>query len=304
MSNAKTKPKWSIKAVLLFILTTVAFLASFVALFVMAVLAGWSPWIAWGLPVMIDRAIVMTIIDMVDTRRMGGKPRFALLVFSVCSLLSTFLNGYHAYISPGDLGLPGLIRVVIGITPPLLLLMLTKLFESAIERDAPLEVLAEESASTEPATALAVAPEALAISEAKLAAPAAEHVDTVAIEAPAPEPALANPVAVPVPVAEAVDSDDVAADDQIDTVATEFDTAIDSGSRLAIVTDLKPAEVIPEEPDGQIEWIVSQARAGVDLSSWKTLAQLLSDGGRPLGDRTVQRRLAAAREQAPEAFAA
>src|SRR5690606_3740493 len=146
--------KWSIKAVLLFILTTVAFLASFVALFIMAVLAGWAPWIAWGLPVMIDGAIVMTIIDMVEARRRGRKPGFALLVFIACSLLSMFLNGYHAYITPGDLGLPAWIRVVIGVTPPLLLLMLTKLFESAIEREASLGVLTEVIAPDKPETAL------------------------------------------------------------------------------------------------------------------------------------------------------
>lgn len=330
MSNAKTKSKGSgflrwldahgltIVAVTLVVLVVASiFVISFASLSELAEYGNISATVAWLWPVAVDGTILAaTVVYFVARKQDPDLKTFTmgtLISFAVVSIVGNVAHGLLAD-AGNDVGwlVRSALIVFINLVPPVGLLLTVHILASLLttrRKDAEVE---SEASQPEPVvTELAEAP---AIAEAKPAAAAVERIEAVAIEAPEPQPVLANSIAAPAPVAETIDSDDVAADDQIDMVDTEIDKAIDSGnavddqadsaSQLAIVTGFKPAEVIPEEPDGQIEWIVSQARAGVDLSSWKTLAQLLSDGGRPLGDRTVQRRLAAAREQAPEAFAA
>ncbi|SJN09903.1 hypothetical protein FM113_07585 [Leucobacter sp. 7(1)] len=59
---------------------------------------------------------------------------------------------------------------------------------------------------------------------------------------------------------------------------------------------------VPTEKDEQIDWLVTRARAGEDVS-WRSTVQLFSNAGVNVSDRTIQRRLREARQQAPEAFA-
>lgn len=79
---------------------------------------------------------------------------------------------------------------------------------------------------------------------------------------------------------------------------TDRDTPVAS---LTPVTRIRTIEALPADPAGQVDWIVSRARAGHDTTR-ETLSRLLADGGQTLSDRTLQRRLAAARDQAPDAF--
>jgi hypothetical protein len=83
----------------------------------------------------------------------------------------------------------------------------------------------------------------------------------------------------------------------------------DDTDDTAVVEDPVPPRqlhlvtAVPSDPAAQVDWIVSRARDGHDVSK-EGLAQALEAAGQAMSTRTLQRRLAAAREQDPAAFVA
>ncbi|WP_353113270.1 DUF2637 domain-containing protein [Microbacterium sp.] len=135
-SDLTLKPKnpvWVLLVVLVSVLIAVAFAASFWAMYEMALLAGTHPGLAWWLPVLIDGTIIVTIFGGAEMSKRSGKNKwFVWLVFGFCTVMSMVLNGIHSGINHDpDSGFAPGFTVIIGMLPPTLMLMLTRVLELA-----------------------------------------------------------------------------------------------------------------------------------------------------------------------------
>ena len=307
--SAKSKNRWSFVAVLLFALTLVTFWSSFVALHDVAQRSGWPTMTAWCLPFMIDGAIVMTILSMVKAKTRGNGTGFAMFVFIFSTGMSMFLNGMHAFVAyDSSQGLARAVTVIVGMLPPVLLLMLTKLFESEIEseseRAAPVEVAAEVAEA-------AALPEAVVVELGEARRQEVPAVTAQAVIEQEDTPAPAEPTEmdeqvvteapviadVPESVMDVVVTEPGVMTAAVEPAVTELTEATDPAPALHAVVN------IPADPAGQIDWIVARARSGSDVTK-KALLQVFEEAGQAVSDSTAQRRLREAREKAPEAFAA
>ena len=88
--------------------------------------------------------------------------------------------------------------------------------------------------------------------------------------------------------------------------STPDDTVLASVAPISEMASVAPVHddspAIPNDPDGQVEWLVDRAEneGGMAL---ETLVECFETAGLSLSKRTIQRRLADARSQHPDAFA-
>lgn len=332
-------PRWimMLLASLLAGVSLITFHSSFAALRDLAIRAGTPAGIAWEWPVMVDGLIVLAMLVIFVARiQRFETPRWAWFAFLFFSAVSIAGNGLHASIVyDNGMGLALPVAIFMGALPPFGLLVASEMFVYMLSHGgAPVGAVATQpdavvSLSQEPAASPEIAdsqpwPAVAALDTvAAVVAPVATPVvgpdndvspvaDTVAglgtreitgFSAVA-EPVVsgAEEVAPQEPVA-AVATPDAAPDTVVEPVATEIDAVADTAEEVAPPTRLHAVESIPADPAGQVEWIVSRAKAGRDVRS-ETLSRLLQDAGQVVSDRTVQRRIAAARELAPEVLEA
>lgn len=259
-------PRWltAIMAVLVTGISLLAFVLSFEVLSELATRAGIPADIAWAWPVIVDGSIVTAMLVIFAWR---GRPRRAtawpwvtLLFFAAVSVVG---NGVHtAVVYDSRQGIPMWFAIFMGSIPPVGLLLSSEMLVRLLTP-------VDEVVATIVATVLAEPDTGLT----GVVAAFEEDLDDDNY-----------PTVSPVPVAAVVAPD-------VPPIATH--------DIVATVTQLHAAEFIPTDPAGQIDWIVARAQAGHDVSR-ETLLQVFEEAGQPVSDRTLQRRIASARERAPE----
>lgn len=262
-------PRWltALTAVLVAGISLLAFGLSFEVLSDLAIRAGLPAGIAWAWPVIVDGSIVTAMLVIFAWR---GRPRRAtvwpwvtLLFFAALSVVG---NGVHtAVVFDATQGITMWFAIFVGAIPPVGLLLSSEMLVRLLT-PADAVVAAVATLSHDPDTKVT---EAVAVLEEALCD------DTDATVSPEPFAATVTP--------------DATVDANQDTDATP----------VVAVTHLHTVEVIPADPAGQIDWIVARAHAGHDMTR-ETLLQVFEKAGQSMSDRTLQRRLADARRQAPE----
>jgi len=287
-------PRWLtvVAAVLVAGISMLAFVLSFEVLRDLAARSGVPADIAWAWPLIVDGSIVTAMLVIFAwrgrARRATAWPWVTLSAFATVSVVG---NGVHtAVVHDPTQGIAMGFAIFVGAVPPVGLLlsseMLVRLLTPAEELDAELVSIGEVVAPVAPVPVswTAVGDTAVADTVADvgiLDTSATESVTSVSVHDKAVAAAInhdAKPDAVIVTSA---------------TGATEPVTPPDQ------VTRLHEVESIPADRAGQVNWIVSRATTGRDVRK-ATLARLFEEGGNPMNDRTVLRRLADARKQAPD----
>lgn len=287
-------PRWltAVAAVLVAGISMLAFVLSFEVLRDLASRSGVPADIAWAWPLIVDGSIITAMLVIFAwrgrSRRATAWPWVTLSGFATVSVVG---NGVHtAVVHDPTQGISMGFAIFVGAIPPVGLLlsseMLVRLLTPAEELVAELASIGEVVVpmAPVPVSLTAVGDTAVADTVANVRVP-----DTGATGA-------VGPVTIQVKaVTAAVDHD--AMSDSVTvtsaTGATEVVTPLDQVTRLHAV------ESIPADRAGQVNWIVSRATTGRDVRK-ATLAQLFEEGGTPMNDRTVLRRLADARKQAPD----
>lgn len=252
-----------VAAILVALIALGAFALSFAALGDLAQRAGIPESTAWIWPLIVDGSIVTAMLVIFSWR--GASPKltrwpWATLIFF--ALVSVVGNGVHTVtVADPNSGISLPFAVFVGAIPPIALLLSSEL----------LVRLTAGKPRTESAPASAAAP---------------------------PRAAAAQPVA-------AVTSPSTpATHDRLPVPRSAADTPVSHAAASEpapkpTASDDTPAEVVPEipaEPDAQVEWIVQRELAGTDTDK-EELFELFERAGHHLSMRTVQRRLAAARER-------
>lgn len=321
-------------AVLVASIALLAFVLSFEALRDLAVRCGVPVATAWAFPVIVDGSIVAAMLAIFSGRSRRRKDTtWAWVSFLFFAAVSVVSNGVHtAVIHDASQGIAMWFAIGVGAVPPLALLLssevLVRLLPSAADTDATL-VDTEATLSQEPVVAVAVAAAVpvvadtdrwpvVAVAEPVVAAvgdPDTGSWPVADTDASLGTPEIPGflPVAEPVFIereevtpAEPVAIDatpDVAADSENDTVATEIEVVAATVAEVAPATRLHAVESVPTDPAGQVGWIVSRAKAGRDVKG-ETLSRLFQEAGQSVSERTIQRRIAAARELAPDVLEA
>lgn len=266
-------PRWLTAAMALLVagISLLAFVLSFEVLSDIAARAGIPDGIAWAWPVIVDGSIVASMLVIFvwrdRPRRTTVWPWVTLLFFAAVSVVG---NGVHtAVVYDGTQGLTLWFAIFMGAIPPVGLLL-----------------------SSEMLVRLLTPPDAVVVGVATSVAAADQAV--IPIEEPAP---TAQKMAVPVEESETPVEELAPPGDEPVAVTEELVALIDEP--VATVSQLHAVGLIPSDPSDQIGWIVARAQAGHDVSR-EALSQLLAEAGQPVSDRTLQRRLASARERAPE----
>lgn len=298
-------PRWLmvLAVALVTVVVLSAFALSFTVLRDLAWLSGIPANVAWLWPVIVDGTITAATVVLYTARGRGGKGRMplaALIVFGAASVVGNVAHILMADPASADSAakaVPAAIAVFVGVIPPVGLIVTVELlgwlFRAGPTRES--EVPVASAALVAPAPAVeadmsAPQPEPLGEAVAMATTAPAVHVE------PTPEIQRAEekPTVAPPPPETLFASGG-------DTVKYMVEHAVETASAPAEASDLAAAG-IPESVSGQVDWVISLARSGVDLSSWKTLAERFSEAGCSLTDRTVQRRLTSARELDPQAF--
>ena len=222
------------------------------------------------------------------SRRATAWPWVTLSGFAIVSVVG---NGVHtAVMHDPTQGISMGFAIFVGAIPPVGLLLSSEMLVRLLT---PAEELVAELVSIgEVVVPMATVPVSLTAVDDTPVADAVAHVripDAGAAASVAPVTIQDKAVAAPVTPDALPGSVTVTSA----TGATEVVTPPDQ------VTRWHAGESIPVDRAGQVNWIVSRATTGRDVRK-ATLAQLFEEGGNPMNDRTVLRRLADARKQAPD----
>ena len=255
-------------------ISMLAFVLSFEVLRDLASRSGIPADIAWAWPLIVDGSIVTAMLVIFAwrgrSRRATAWPWVTLSGFATVSVVG---NGVHtAAVYDQAQGISMAFAIFVGAIPPVGLLLSSEMLVRLLT---PAEELVAELVSTGDAVVpMTSVPVSLTLVDDTAVA------DTVAAV-----------TVLDTGAAEVVTLDAVT--DAPATRAPEFVTPLDQMTRLHTV------ESIPDDRAGQVNWIVSRATTGHDVTK-ETLAQQFEESGKPLTDRTVLRRLADARKQAPD----
>lgn len=265
----------AVTAVLVASISLLAFVLSFEVLSDLAIRAGLPAGIAWAWPVIVDGSIVTAMLVILAwrdrPRRATVWPWVTLLFFAAVSVVG---NGVHtAVVYDATAGISMWFAIFVGAIPPVGLLLSSEMLVRLLT----------------PADAVVVG-----VATPVTAAVATSDKAVIPIEVPAP---TAHKMAVPVEESETPVEELAPPGDEPVAATEELVALIDEP--VATASQLHAVELIPSDPSDQIGWIVARAQAGHDVSR-EALSQLLAEAGQPVSDRTLQRRLASARERAPE----
>ncbi|TFB53641.1 DUF2637 domain-containing protein [Cryobacterium tagatosivorans] len=262
-------------------ISMLAFVLSFEVLRDLAFRSGVPADIAWAWPLIVDGSIVTAMLVIFAwrgrSRRATAWPWVTLSGFATVSVVG---NGVHtAAVYDQAQGISMAFAIFVGAIPPVGLLlsseMLVRLLTPAEE---PAAELVSTGDAVVPMTSVPVSLTVVDDTAVVDTVAAVTVLDTGMAEVVAPDAVTVTPDAVTVAPA---------------TRAPELVTPVDQVTRLHAV------ESIPNDRAGQVNWIVSRATTGHDVTK-ETLAQQFEESGKPLTDRTVLRRLADARKQAPD----
>lgn len=269
-------PRWltAVATVLVAGISLLAFVLSYEVLRDLASRSGVPADTAWAWPLIVDGSTITAMLVIFAwrgrSRRATAWPWVTLSGFATVSVIG---NGVHtaAVYDPAQ-GISIGFAIFVGAIPPVGLLLSSEMLVRLLT---PAEELGPELVSIGDAVVpVSSVPRSLTVVNDTAVA------DTVA------------PVTVPdTGAAEVVTPDAVTVAPA--TQAPEVVTPVDQLTRLDAL------EPIPDDRAGQVNWIVSRASTGHDVTK-ETLAQLFAEAGKPMNDRTVLRRLADARKQVPD----
>lgn len=294
-------PRWLLGLLTLIIvaLAVLSFAVSFVALRDLAARSGVPNDIAWAWPFIVDGLIVVAMLYVFTQQEGRAFAWGALILFAVISIGS---NGMHTWITlDPSKGVAPLFAIFMGTVPPIALLtasdLLARILTASRATRAIVEDTVVDSHATPSEPTSTVVPLAAEVSAA-LAAPdtgqaieGGKH-DMAEIASSAVAEHGGNTTATVTPdVISSSTSDDLA----LASVAPIYEMA-----SVLSATDNGPA--IPNDPDGQVAWLVKRTENGGNMAL-ETLVGCFEAAGLSLSKRTIQRRLADARSQHPEAFA-
>ncbi|MGO3649235.1 DUF2637 domain-containing protein [Agrococcus casei] len=298
-------------------LTLLAFSLSYSVLQDLAARSGIPANVTWAWPLIVDGTIVVTMVVIFAQRGRGRRanalPWTALIVFALVSVVG---NGIHtAAVHDSTQGISMAIAIGVGAVPPVALLVASEMLVRLLAPQGP---SSEDTAGANAPLAPGRIVEPVFVAEPHLdpvpgeedtgplagdlaptPVPDSEPVlEPVSEVGPAQEPtpeagfdvvSATEPTAEPVPEAEAIAED---------SLPTSEPVAEPLPQLRAVEKPQEPAERIPTEKGEQIDWVIEQVAGGRDATrEW--IAERLG-----VSVRTAQRRLAEAREQSPEAFAA
>ena len=266
-----------------------AFVVSFAVLRDLAERFGIPAGVAWIWPVIVDGTIAAATAVLYASRHLRLRervlPSLTLALFVVVSLVGNV--AHNLAIDVGDSRL----KIFVSSVPPIGLLLSVELFITLLRvRGQRVDVVSEPALVTPVSVPVPEQAPELAPSAEPLTSPAEDM-------SVAPDPAI-EPPNDPVseveselePAAEAV----LPADDSTEGTDSSLEAELAPLARLHAV---EREDAIPTEKGDQIDWVIAQAQAGEDVTR-ERLAERLG-----VSVRTAQRRLAEARELAPEAFA-
>lgn len=282
-------------------LTLLAFGLSYSVLQDLAARSGIPAEVTWAWPLIVDGAIVVTMVVIFAQRGRGRRanalPWTALVLFALVSVVG---NGIHtAAVHDVAQGISMPVAIGVGAVPPIALLVASEMLVRLLaphEEQAPVAQASVEvdlEAVPAPIAAVETVPTAVPQLEAN-----AKHVpeagpDPVAELEPTIEP-VSDVVSQPKPADQAATEAEASAED----TATSPEPTVAPMARLHAVEKVQESiDPVPTEKDEQVDWVIAQALAGEEVTR-ERLAERLA-----VSVRTAQRRLAEAREKAPEAFA-
>lgn len=328
-SNAHSElriPRWLMVLAMSLVMVVVlsSFALSFTVLSDLAALSGIPSAVAWLWPVIVDGTIMAATLVLYTMRGRGRSQRMPMATLIIFGLASVVGNVAHILMVDPSKVVPAAIAVFVGVVPPVGLILTVEILGGLMRSGPPPEQGVDEpddalfATGGEGATALVATttvepePEQEALVVDNPAGGLPHHPE---LASPAPVMAKAIATTQPEAIMSAADTVDALPPEPVVTepepVVTDepqggesYSPVEETTEAVAPVTPLHAVESVPVAPEQQIDWIVAKAREGVDFSSWKTLSQMFEEGGVQLADRTIQRRLATARKQSPEAFAA
>lgn len=296
-TSRKRAPRWLIGLLTLIIglLTVLSFAVSFVALRDLASRSGVPDDIAWAWPFIVDGLIVVAMLYVFTQQEGRAFAWGALVVFALISIVS---NGMHTFITlDPSKGVTPAFAIFIGTVPPIALLTISELLARiltasratrAIEADT---IASDDTVASEPMPAVKPLIGEMPAADTRPAIEEAKD-DTVEVASP--------------PVAENGDSTTTAVTPPAISSSTADDTALASVTPIHEMISAPSATgdspAVPDDPDGQVAWLVDRNENDGDMSL-ETLVDCFEDAGLSLSKRTIQRRLAEARSQHPDAFA-
>lgn len=257
-----------------------AFLLSFAVLRDLAARSGVPEGIAWAWPLIVDGSIVSAMLVIFAqrgrSRRTTAWPWTTLIFFALISVIG---NGVHtAAAFDSSQGVPMPFAILVGAIPPVGLLMSS---EMLVRLMTPGDTIA---APPRPDTTM-TAPGSVTASDL----------------ATAPIPSAVAPVADDTVTHSDDDTDHDIDDVENDIGRTDADDAVSPSPAPTTHQDphspTPSPSPVPNTHTDQIDWIIDQTRAGHTLTKEALAVRLGSS------IRTAQRRIAAARERDPDAFA-
>ena len=292
-------PRWltAVAAVLVGGISMLSFVLSFEVLRDLASRSGVPADIAWAWPLIVDGSIVTAMLVIFAwrgrSRRATAWPWVTLSGFATVSVVG---NGVHtAAVYDPIQGISMGFAIFVGAIPPVGLLLSSEMLVRLLT---PAEELVTELVSIGEAVApLSPVPVSLTVVNDTVAAAAAVTAVTV------PETGATERVA-PVAIRDRAVVTDVTPDTTLQEVTVTLAKGATEGVALVHPVTHRHAGVsIPTDRAGQVNWIVTRATTGRDVTK-ETLSQLFEQAGNPVTDRTVLRRLADARQQFPDVFRA
>ncbi|WP_104132310.1 DUF2637 domain-containing protein [Cryobacterium sp. M91] len=293
-------PRWltAVAAVLVAGISMLSFVLSFEVLRDLASRSGVPADIAWAWPLIVDGSIVTAMLVIFAwrgrSRRATTWPWVTLSGFATVSVVG---NGVHtAAVYDPTQGISIGFAIFVGAIPPVGLLLSSEMLVRLLT---PAEELVTELVSIgEAVVPLSPVPVSLTVVNDKVAA-AVTAVTAVTV----PETGATSRVA-PVSIRDTAVVIDVTPDTTLQEVTVTLSTGATEGVALVDPVTHRHAGVsIPTDRAGQVNWIVTRATTGRDVTK-ETLSQLFEQAGNPVTDRTVLRRLADARQQFPDVFRA
>lgn len=317
-------PRWLtiVAMAIVLVVVTSSFALSFTVLRDMAMLSGIPEDVAWLWPVIVDGTIVAATLVLYTASATGRSRRLPLATLVTFALASVVGNVAHIVIVTPSSVVPVAIAVFVAVIPPVGLLLTVELLGSLLRRPQTPDKVVVAQESTEIIPTPPAGAQTVGEVPTQPSVPVAADNETVIAGA-------AGDDRRDMSVAPGVTTHDDLSSLTDNEIATPSDTDTDDGSNAdsddepvvpAATRDTPVAStgqvdyseaqstpplhlVAPASADltSQVAWIVDRARNGHDVS-WSTLAALLEESGHSLSDRTVQRRLERARQEAPEAF--
>lgn len=123
---------------LLIVIMSAAFILSYAALLALAIEAGYSIWLGWLWPLLLDGMIISSTLSLVKRQFAGQPTRYIWFLLVLSDGLSIGLNGYAAW--------PNWAFMAIHAAPPLVLVLLLKSYTNDAKDDAKQRIEAAEAA--------------------------------------------------------------------------------------------------------------------------------------------------------------